>query len=939
MPVYEPPVYEPPNPNDPDPPIYQPRPILPPDSPNRQQPTDGNFSKNIFRGFMNLFSRTDSAAMTAQTARPGGRLPSIDLQDPDFTVLPINQDDPLPDDDLPDIDHPVKPDPDDPGPDDETDDQDDPDDEDNEDNEDNEGNEDEEDNDEEEEEDKEEFERVVAEGGYVPNCVPCDGQECRCPGPDCFTLPSRERRDEPSPLPERDEKVYPSFYRGYEAVTERDSIENISVDEDAGDWTEDSDDTDVLRSTVSDVACYGFYQEFDPKTTMTAGTRNDDQPGDSARRCVIAFDYSREELLRAQSVILRTAPDLDEDEFDEEDSEQTLQYREPTDAWYPLLGGMSFLRESSDMDLGSAFLHLDDATMHAAARMANAAPTNIHGGDETVSNQTGAAQYFLTWLHALQDEMARLLSPPEVRMRVPASWLPDLPPDTELIAVNIDVDEETDAFDPRHASIDVRTRAGEDLQGIFLKELEKTFAIRELVVPAVIPAGSRYEFQNRAQQWKDSIRRREMLGLSYPSEMWMIAGDLERYGEQIERYQGLRAQLQETAMQLVSDRENDLSAMAEWMEDTVNRYRTFDAERSRRLDMAPLVREVQAEIARFDDDVNAQWCKNDGFTTPIYSLLHKWYPGSPKLRPPTSCDGADGTLPLLCMPHERSMLIDFSTLVTSTEPLYIPVLHPIQILPDLPPLPDDNDPDPQVFDSLPDMPPVPRIDITAIGRAGAIDLGKLPDPIAFPQPLNAQSMESALARARELLRGRNEAYDEFWKSLEPPEPSFWEFIGWDDGDDGGEKSRLACEGWNMTPCVHVEMDLIERLTRITAMPGVHLREHLLVQGRPRLPSTTQLTDEATMRMTAVCDPQNDVCSPPLHRTIVDPTVGFQVASPEMDEVWNRSIDDIRRSAREITIDRNGRETENVDGQIFPFVGEPEDLYDSFTVPSDTELLQ
>jgi hypothetical protein len=760
--------------------------------------------------------------------------------------------------------------------------------------------------------DDQEGERVTAEGGFVPNCVKCEGQNCRCPGPDCFTLPSREERDEPSPLPQRYEKVYPSFYRHYDSVTERDALDEAKPND------------DVLRSTETEIACYGFYDEFDPKTKKTAGPRDEQNPGDTAKRCSIAFAHPRQELLETQSVIATTAP------FPATTG-AGLPSREPTETWYPLLGGMSFLRESAGTDVGAAFSNLDDATMVATPQLSNDRPyaenLNLHGGDETVTNETGASQYFVQWLHSLQADMVNVLTPPEVRMRIPASWLPNMPADTEIVEVNPGIDETTGNFDPRHASVDVQIKAGEDVQGILLKELGKMFAIREEVIPAVIPAGSPQEFRDRALQWRDYIRHRELLGLPYPSEAWQVVSDLEKYKEQIEKYRGLRAQLSETVSSLLNRRENDLSAIADWMEQLVNRYEQFDAERTERLALASDVKNVQAEIAKFDDDVNAQWCRQDHFTTPIYSLLHAWYPGSPDLRPPTSCDGSDGTLPLLCMPEEKDLFIDFSTLVTSTQPLRIPVLHIVQILPELPSPPDENGPAPYTLTALPDLPPLPTIDVSDLSTIGTVSVARLPAQPEFPEQMDLDALKTSLHRAQTLLQGRNAAYDEFWKSLEPPDASFWEMLGL--GGDESER-RLTCSGWNSTPCVHVEMDLLERMTRITAMPGVYLRENLLVRGAPRTS-----TDETDPENTIACDPANDLCAPPLHRVIKQPPVGFQVEAPETNARWDQALERIRTNVREGTIDQNGKQTGDVP---FPYVGRPEQLYDSFTVPPDVDLL-
>lgn len=666
------------------------------------------------------------------------------------------------------------------------------------------------------------------------NCIECSGDGCRALSVNGI--------------------AYKSFFRMYDITTSRSAVRGI-----------EREGNDALAETSMAAACYGQYDEFDPKTRRVE---------DSDRRCVIDFPFSHEELRESQSAVGRVSGSTD-------DSPPVSKEPEEEDLWRVIPGGMSFAIESKARDGASLtpfFLQPPEKIITAIQQRIPgplAVDSFQRGGDDTANNDIPGSRPFTQWLERLQRDVTRLLSPPVVRLRAPASWEPRL---RELGL--IDFRAQTGASvssrspsssrsgegeakeDPRTMSIDVQLRAGEDISALLVAIARETlgFPLRGEPIPVVVPLGSPLEFRARAEQAKDETKKAKLL----------------EYAEQIDRYRALRAQIVKTVSSLLGDREEQATAFERWMDDNLELYRAHLAHRAARLALTPLVFDVQREIAEFSDRANFPWCRTDLLTSPpIYSLLDPWYPGRPNLFP-------DDQLPVIEIPEEKDFIFDltrFAFLGGGT--LRIPVLKPVQIQLAL-----DGE-------SLPDLPLVPALDEDLLTSLRTVSVVSVPGLITVPEQWgNLDAAKAALVRAKDILHGRTAAYEAFWASVEKSE----------------NEDPLACPERGAGRCVHPEMDLLERVTRLTAMPGVLLREQLQVQGPP--------------------SQQNRVL--PLYREIHAPAAGWQVVLPKAgpDDVL---FDEPRIKQRRATIDDDGQ----LEG---PYVSPAEKIYPAFTVPEEFQLI-
>ncbi|MBI3618715.1 hypothetical protein HY213_01630, partial [Candidatus Peregrinibacteria bacterium] len=300
---------------------------------------------------------------------------------------------------------------------------------------------------------------------------------------------------------------------------------------------------------------------------------------------------------------------------------------------------------------------------------------------------------------------------------------------------------------------------------------------------------------------------------------------------------------------------------------------------------------IAQTYAQFADSANMPWCRNDRFTTPIYSLLDPWYPGRPDLSGGLpSCQRNLSALPMLCVPSgDRDFVYDLSLLRASTGSLRVPVLKPLQLRLAIPtPGPVTQDIiDPQAI-LLPDLPAVPDIRQAFLDNAPNASVGEMAATVSTPPLFSPPQLKAALAGGQTIIDGMQQRYDEFWKSLTP--------------DDNTK--QLQCMGYGQQKCVHVEMDLMERFTRIVARPAVLLKEDFEAYGIPRVPQPSP-SDPSTVdsRKDATCWSEDHACSDlPPQRAI--PRDGWQTALPS-DGNAGALIDGLRRGIRRSTVQDDG----------------------------------
>ncbi|TSC58597.1 MAG: hypothetical protein Greene041619_471 [Candidatus Peregrinibacteria bacterium Greene0416_19] len=744
------------------------------------------------------------------------------------------------------------------------------------------------------------------------NClIDAKGKELRCSA----------KSDDTCKKSAENNKPYRSFYRSYK---------NISASR--------SKINDAPRDALSDVrngqaACYGFYDEFDPRSRKT---ETKDQ------RCVIDLPVQWQNLRNTQSGKGHYKPNpLPIDLFQ---APRNPRFNAATDTWYPNLGSaLSFLSIPGwKGNLSEALLNPDKAVVQAVPQNTQTAPrarqSILRSVDDSVSNARRELRPFTRWWQQFETDAHRLFTPPLVHLRLPVSWSYRLDALRPLETTLIDVPASGTAL---QQAIDVQLTAQDDLVGLLGHYLKQSLIlpVREEPVPVVVPAGSPVEFRTAAALWKEWKSKRDAARLPVPAEVDSLIDTLEQYAKQIESYHGLRGEIAKYLSVLLMRQENLLRYLQSWIEQNGRAYDKHLKQFREREELQNIWRSAQKQFVEFSDITNMPWCRNDRFTTPIYSLLDPWYPPRPDLQdlsPACNPTGPDGQkrLPMLCPPAgEADLIWDLSVLKVSSGSLKVPVLKPIQIRMQIP-LPGS------VLDpaSLPTLPPLPDVLLVQWDRLDRllpnVVFGASPPVLPDPPAFNAAQARSALEHAKMMIAGMNDTYKKFWQSLDRQARDAPKC-------NGRALQPLECCGWQQASCVHVEMDLMERIERITARPAVLLKEDKETQGigRTFIPPLTAPPGAQPPRKDATCLPDDHACI-----TLQGERTGgrggvritipqeprqpsFDINNPDFDPV-----ESMRAEERGYTLNPNG----TIRGGT-PYVTPPWTLYPVFGVPRPVDL--
>mgnify|MGYP003394081668 CR=1 FL=1 len=197
--------------------------------------------------------------------------------------------------------------------------------------------------------------------------------------------------------------------------------------------------------------------------------------------------------------------------------------------------------------------------------------------------------------------------------------------------------------------------------------------------------------------------------------------------------------------------------------------------------------------------------------------------------------------------------------------------------------------------------------------------------------VNLDQIQETLLRTNDMLYRMDEEYKKFWASF-----------NYDPGNaptcNGQTLGPLDCCTLGDNPCAHKEVDLLERVQRLTARPPILTRDDLANQGvaRVHIPSPKDRpgvsSGELDPRKNATCFAEDHVCQALLaERTY--PETGWQVQF-QLQTPGASPLQEMRRRAREFTI--------NPDGSIvgdppFPFAVPAKSLTPVYDVAPDTIL--
>ena len=645
-------------------------------------------------------------------------------------------------------------------------------------------------------------------GSAFPNCKPCTNEECR--------------QELPSPG-----NTYKSYFRRFHGSCTRAPVPAAPQD-------------DAQRLGVP-VACYGLYDEFDPKTRVT---------GPMDRHCVIANTYPHHQ----HDFI--DMPRTQVTDFSQAEYGQTLagtDWPDPpdasyqiirdsafdvdTDLWYPnISGGFSLINgkvldEVLDNDITYALMAPDSTEFKSYPQLNEeqmySSGAFMRAFDDSVSNDRWERRTVAEWWQDLEFESHKLFSPPLVRLLLPPTWSVGLDPLDPFFSPKLP--GPSTSPDPRLEPLEVQLKVRDDLLGDVAGYMERSLLLRlqEEAVPVLIPLGSPTEYRAKAHAWCVWYMQRNNADNcdSAGGNVGDLILRLEEYADQLDSFRELRGELYRYQAKLLEDQNDIISAIGNWLNTNMSQYVSYSNSLVFLNGLQGLWQNAQNVYRTYHDITNLPWCMNQRYTTSIYSMLDDfgWFPGRPELDgcmddPPTIGDG--NCFPRFEIEMIPDAVLDFSLLRTATGAMRLPVLKPVQVSLarfELDP-PDPTHPSPHIPE-LPPLPPIPTIYADVIDQLPDVVIEQPPPTISSFFPAAAPTVDPGVyGRAFDILMRMNNAYLKYWESLK---------LDPDAVVDGTEEDCLFPD---QQPCVHVEMDLIERFVRMCSRPAVFLKEDFYKPG-------------------------------------------------------------------------------------------------------------
>ncbi len=694
--------------------------------------------------------------------------------------------------------------------------------------------------------------------GARGNSTACSGAQCRCDG----TLASCVRSPENG-------RPYRSVYRKYEAGYARQNVPDAPKD---------------VTGKNATIACYGLYAEFDPKTHRTEA---------KDKRCIADIDLSgMKETQKGKGKYGQDSnlPDplpakRNEGKFDEQ-----------KDLWFTHLGqAFSLLNDvlfadSYDRSLGKALsdrTKLDKAAQKATVQLTDEKPLAEHSFTRAFDD-TAESRLLATWWQRQQTRMQTYVHGPVLRLILPATWAIGASTDPFLESKPAQSRQSVDA---RSERIEVQIRASDDSLGEAISFIERslTLQVREEPLPVILPLADPAELRATAAAWCAWVSSETGKAGCDDAEadVKTLMEDLYGYADAIEDYRMLRSETAAYAAALLKLQQDVTKPLTDWMKKNIDDYKRVVASRaSIARQIEPLLTKAQELLQSFHDETNMPWCMNQRFTLPVYSLLDPWLPSRAKGGSVSADD-----LPSLPDPTQvpEDIVLDLSKVSYMQTSVTVPVLKPVQVRLDLP-----RPPDTDAISALPDIGADVRKIRDMLKRSRdalpAVKQKGSPPGITLPKAIPAETvaeMTSAAQRIVEMFTGMKKTYEEFWTSMGPLEPAAANAPA-GEGDENSKlrekKRKLECD-WDTFPCVHVEMDLIERLTRVGSRPLVMLKEDYQSTGSGR----TLPTD---------CPPEDHVCLL-MHPEKNEPAQGWEIRGPAAERTV-RELDGMRSSLRSLS---------------------------------------
>lgn len=682
--------------------------------------------------------------------------------------------------------------------------------------------------------------------------------------------------------------VYGSFFRSYQPSYKRRAFAPPSP---AFDRPENS----------GQVACYGFYDEFDLLHHQT-------KPKD--RRCVMHMPIASYVRDLAGQVFSQSssAPSFDPN------ARASAPFDASQDLWFKRLGGaFSFLSERVFFDRYNG--QIAPAIGEALSDFGSLQPlASTVAREERAFDDTGAARSVVRWIEGLQHAMNIILTPPTVQLLLPKTSIFALDPRDPLF-VGSSVAKVDTLRDPRALSMEIQLRARDDIAGDVTAFLERTIfgGIEEHAVPVSLPQASPQELRALAQAWCQAVLERTKAQScdDAPPDVQRFINSLLAWSDSVETVRLLRTEHLNILTQLL-DYQRDISAvLSTWATKNKAALTLFLDQRRRLLPLRKDWIATERLLQHFSNVVNMPHCMNQRFTLPVLHLLDPWLPGREN---GGSLDG-NGLPVLPTLAPSRDIIFDVSRFILALQrPLRVPVLKPTLIHLDLPSLAPPRLGKPFVAPTLPPFPSIEALKMAfknalALPEADATVLLLEEAPVLIPPTTltdeEIAAMRERMTAIRSVIEGMSASYSDFWQNVDLSEEE--------------NLTELPCDDWNDGHCIFPEPNLLEGIMRIGSRPHISLLEDTL----PPLAKRT---------VPNVCVPGDSVCVllPGEERTIQS---GWQLLAPSSESQE-------RDATREAMIDATlplplGTQPP---ASLPPYAVDLNRILQGYNIPADSDIL-
>ncbi len=441
-------------------------------------------------------------------------------------------------------------------------------------------------------------------------------------GDKCIDEPSRHSLDHKR----RDEnREYISYFRDYNDTSyERAKLDIVPND-------------DHKKEHIP-VACYGMY-DLSPEDAKRQETKEED------KRCTIGAYYDEvnfREMKNTQEGKGSYIEEVSQNPFDDPLRPFDDDFNEEEDLWFPELGNAFSLmndqvfEDKYKKNFTFAILSVDSARQRATVQLDRnrriSSGSLIRAFDDTITNDQDwikERRTMVEWWHLMETEMHKFFTPPTIRILLPSTWSVDLDPLDPIYTPPLPEDPDDVPVDPRSEPIEIQVEAREDLIGDVIAFFERArfLQIEGRSIFVVVPIASPTQLRAVAQGWETWARRQEQRGLPGKDSALEVVNDLLEYADRIDEVRKLRAELPRYAGALLEEQKKVSSHTAEWLVANIDAYQSyleFDVGVQQLKFWWAAVQDLYREGHNVD---GFPWCRNDRFTTPIYSLLDPWMDG------------------------------------------------------------------------------------------------------------------------------------------------------------------------------------------------------------------------------------------------------------------------------------------------------------------------